>query len=399
MFYLVPPAGSPITIGDIFRIKAARMRPAAALAKFTDQIKNQTRIGHCFFVNSGRSAQTLILEALKELAASDKNEVVIPAYTCYSVPASIVRAGLKIRIVDIDPETLDYNYDQLRHIDFSKVLAVNASNLFGLVSNWRELNPLAKEHNVYLIDDAAQTMGAYYDNKPSGSFGDVGFFSLDRGKNLSTFAGGVLVTNNEHIAERISSRISGLKQPGLIFEASLLIKIITYSLMLRPHLYWLPEALPFLGLGETVYDETFAITKLSKLQIAAGAVLYHKLDFFNRCRAENARRLAEPITAFERYTIPGFKSDNCPAFLRLPVLADNKSERDRIVKSLGRNKIKATVMYPDTIRNIKRVEPFLVSEESDFPGARAVVERLFTLPTHPYVRDRDIKKIIGCLEG
>jgi len=399
MFYLVPPAGTPVTFGDIFRIKAARMRPAAALAKFTDQIKNHTRAGHCFFVNSGRSAQTLILEALKELASSDKNEVVIPAYTCYSVPASIVRAGLKIRIVDIDPDTLDYNYDQLRNIDFSKVLALNASNLFGLVSDWDKLKILADKHDVFFIDDAAQTMGTLYRGKPSGACGDAGFYSLDRGKNLSTFAGGVLITDNDTLADKITGFTDQLKEPGLLFEAGLLAKMILYSLLLRPRLYWLPDALPFLRLGETVYDETFAITKLSKLQIAAGSVLYQKLEFFNKRRTENTRKLAEPIAGFGRYTIPGYKSDNCPAFLRLPVLADNKCERDRIMKLLKKNKIKATAMYPDIIRNIKRVEPSLVSEDSDFPGARSVVERLFTLPTHPYVRERDIKKIIGCLGG
>jgi perosamine synthetase len=397
MFYLIPPAGTPVTCGDIIKIKMTRLRPTRAGTSFTEAIKNHTSTSHCFLLGSGRAAQTILLKALAELAAPGKDEVIIPAYTCYSVPASVARAGLKVRLVDINPETLDYDYDKLRKTDFSAVLALNASNLFGLVSNWRELNPLAAEHSVYLIDDAAQTMGALYDNRPSGSFGDAGFYSLDRGKNLSTFAGGVLVTKSEKIAEKISNLTGQLKEPGLFFEASLMTKIFLYSLMLRPWLYWLPASLPFLGLGKTIYDENFPLTKLSKIQTAAGTVMFQKLQAFNRQRKENARAMATRIIEDRRYTVPGYDPEHCPAYLRLPVLAENRTERDRLVNLLRKNHIAASTMYPDIIRNISQIESRLADDKKDFPGARQVVERLFTLPTHPYVRKRDIDKITSCL--
>ena len=167
--------------------------------------------------------------------------------------------------------------------------------------------------------------------------------------------------------------------------------------MLRPRLYWLPAALPFLKLGETVYDENFTITGLSHIQIAAGSVLFHKLKEFNRKREENARLIAESIADDGRYIIPGYTTEHCPAYLRLPVLAENRAERDRVMKLLKKNNISTSTMYPDIIRNISIIESRLASDDRAFPGARQVVERLFTLPTHPYVRKRDIVKIRECL--
>ena len=70
---------------------------------------------HCFLVSSGKAALTLILQALKELHP-ERNEVLIPAFTCYSVPSSIVRAGLKVKLCDISPDTLDFDYNQLEKI-------------------------------------------------------------------------------------------------------------------------------------------------------------------------------------------------------------------------------------------------------------------------------------------
>lgn len=397
MFYLIPPAGFPITSGDILKIMIARLHPTASLNDFSTIIKKHARVKYCFFVNSGRCAQTLILTALKALSKTDKNEVIIPAYTCYSVPASVARAGLKIRIVDIDPHTLDYNYALLKDIDFTKVLAVNASNLFGLVSNWTELRVIAQKHRLYLIDDAAQTLGSFYNREPSGKMGDAGFYSLDRGKNLTTFSGGILMTDNDSLEKQLSIEHDCLKMPGLLFEAGVMTKIIIYGLMLRPRLYWLPQALPFLGLGQTVYDENFPMTRLSRIQLCAGKVLYRKVAAYNEIRTENARRLAEALSRNGRFYIPGYTTDNCPTYLRLPILAENKTARNLAVKELRKNKISTSVMYPGIIRNIPGLDSRLSSAEKNFPGASSVVDRLFTLPVHPYVTKRDIDIMISCL--
>ena len=79
-------------------------------------------------------------------------------------------------------------------------------------------------------------------------------------------------------------------------------------------------------------------------------------------------------------------------------MARNKRERDLVVGVLKKNGISASIMYPSTIRQIEGIEKYLADPEDDFDGARTVVDRLFTLPTHPYVKTGDIDKIANCLK-
>ena len=242
-------------------------------------------------------------------------------------------------------------------------------------------------------------MGSRVDNRASGSHGDAGFFSLGRGKNLSTYAGGVLVTSDDQIAVAIETRLAELNRPGLFGELSALLKITAYGMFLKPSCYWIPANLPFLGLGETTFDTDFPIGRLSGFQTCAGALFVERLARINNTRVDNARHLAEGLLAAGVWEIPGYSRDHCPVYLRLPVLCPDRYTRDGAVGALNHLGIIATPMYPSTIRRIEGIEPYLASVEDEFAGAQTVVKRLLSLPTHPYVRDRDIRRMIACLTG
>lgn len=108
----LPPAVAPIGMANIASGILAMFQGESATLSFTNQLKTYFNVKHCFLLSSGKASLTLILQALKELHP-DKDEVLIPAFTCYSVPAAIVRAGLKVRICDVEPESLDFDYREL----------------------------------------------------------------------------------------------------------------------------------------------------------------------------------------------------------------------------------------------------------------------------------------------
>jgi len=396
MPYLVPPTGTSITAGDILRITSMWIGAGTSSEIFKEQVKKYTGAKYCFLLNSGRAALEAILQSLKD---SDKNktDVIIPAYTCFSVAAAIARSGLKIRPVDIDPLTLDYNYEKLRGQNFGKVLAIIGCNLFGILSDWDELGAIANREKVYLIDDAAQSLGSFYGGKVSGSLGDAGFYSLGRGKNLSVISGGVLITDDERIALKIIDKIKNIRDAGIIYNLKALVEMIAYSVFLQPKLYWLPDKMPFLKLGQTVFDEHFISGNLSKIQKCAGTVLFPGLRKINEIRSRNAEAISLGISENDRYQVPGYRAESFPIYLRLPVLAESRKARDKLIVSLQRAGIKSSFMYPSTIRNIEGIDKYLAGREDDFEGAEAVVERLFTLPTHHYVKENDIGRMIGCL--
>ncbi len=394
MLRLIPPAGTPTSPATILMATVRRFFGGGS--QFADDVRDLVGAKYVFLVNSGRAAQTLILRAMCELRG-DRDEVVVPAYTCYTVPASVVKAGLKVRLVDVDPETMDYDPKALHAAVLSQVLAINSSNLFGIVNDWCVIDEIAKESGCFRIDDAAQSFGAVSGDGPSGMLGDVGFFSLGRGKNLSTLSGGIIVTNDSALGERLAGLVDELGRGGLPDDWLLVAKLGVYSLLLRPWLYWLPASLPFLGLGETVYDEEFSIERLSRVQASLGELMIGRLKTLNDQRAAIANKIAAALVGSGKYQIPGYDAQLSRPYLRLPVLAADKSARDKVIEKLRSRGVGASTMYPDIVANIKELQPHLVADNRSFPGAREVVNRLFTLPTHGYMRTRDAETITACL--
>src|SRR4029077_3784186 len=115
------------------------------------------------FVSSGRAALAILL---KELCRhSDRREVVIPAYTCFSVPSAIARSGLTIRLCDVDPKTLDLDLNALVRLDLERALCIVPSGLYGLPGDLVTLEQIARRWGTSLVDDAAQCLGATQDGR------------------------------------------------------------------------------------------------------------------------------------------------------------------------------------------------------------------------------------------
>lgn len=398
MFYLIPPAGTPIAQDEIIGALFSA-RHLNGDNSFARKIMESFSVNHCFTYNSGRTALYYLLKVFFELREKQRDEVVIPAYTCFSVASAIARAGLKIRLVDIDPHTLDFKLEQLAKIDRNRTLAVIGCNLFGIINDWNIISEIIFDKEIFMIDDAAQSMGVVHQGRLSGTNGDAGLFSLGRGKNVSTYSGGILIINNDEIAHEIGKSARALKKSGTIMELAALAKIWLYSIFLNPRFYWLPELIPFLGLGKTVFDENFRVGKLTNIQSALGTHLIDKLERLNHQRQKNSKELAEELVKSGRFEIPGYDTVKCPAYLRLPLLVENRAERDRLIKRLRKSGIVASIMYPSTIRSIPGIDKYLADEQTEFPGAQLIVDRMLTIPTHGYLKDRDIQQIIACLLG
>jgi dTDP-4-amino-4,6-dideoxygalactose transaminase len=395
-FYHIAPAGTPTTLSDMAKILGQRIRGGIE-PRISDKIKQLSSSQYCIFFNSGRTALYYSLRALSKLSSPEKNRVVIPAYTCFSVASAVAKTGLKMELVDMNPDTLDYDFEKLEKIRSENILAIVGCDLLGVLCDWKRLQTIAKRCGAYLVDDAAQSMGSSLEGNAAGSFGDLGFYSLGRGKNLSAYAGGILVTNNEEIAEVILKETKALRKPGLAAESQAAIQIGLYGLFLRPSLYWIPNSIPFLHLGETAFDINFATGGLSRLQMSACLVLLSKLEMINEKRRHHALELGKALCINNNIKIPGFNLERCPIYLRLPLLMKDRQSRDNKLRYLINNGIMASAMYPSTIRQIPGIESFLISENGDYPGAQAIADRLLTVPTHSYLNEKSIKQIVSVL--
>lgn len=327
---------------------------------------------------------SLALEAMQRIADPRRRQVVIAGYTCYSVPAAVERAGLEIRLCDVDPKNLSMRTEDLRKFDFSKVLCIVSANLYGMPNNLLELEQFAADRGVFLLDDAAQSLGARLEGRPAGGFGDVGLYSFDKGKNITTMQGGALASRHAHLATKITELLDRWPAPSLPSTLAYAAKLSIYSMLLKPAFYGITQKLPFLGLGRTPYELTCPQTQLSECLSGLGLRLARKLDDINRNRQQNALRLREHLE-----DIPGVKLiDEVPGsecvYSRFPIRILDPTARNSILEGFRRAGIGATCSYPNALADVPELSGKLRPEDAYQPGARAIAHTIVTLPTHAY---------------
>jgi dTDP-4-amino-4,6-dideoxygalactose transaminase len=397
-FFQLAPSGTPITIGELLKWLLRQPRASRVLEEFKLTFCQHYRHGHCFFVSSGRAAMVLLLRAFKSLAPPQRNVVIVPSYTCYSVPTAAIRAGLRVRVVDVDPQTLSYNLEQLSNTDFSNVLAIISANLYGLPNDLAAIAALARQHGVFLLDDAAQSLGATFHGQHVGSFGDAGLYSLDKGKNITSIQGGILLTHSPDIAAALQREMASLPAPPWQRTLTQGIQLIIYSLLLRPWLYWMPARLPFLKLGVTRYEIDYPIERYNPRLGMMAALLFRRMDAITRQRVANARRYLAQLRDIPFIHLPPALPGAEPAWLRLPVLADSGTRRDRLLARLNAEGFGATGSYPRSTLDIPEIQDHL-DPLSHGEAGRSIAERILTLPTHSYVRSNHIDRICSIVEA
>ena len=391
------PSGTPITVGELLKWLALQPLAQRILTDFQKAICKRYQHDHCFLVSSGRAAMVMLLRALRALASPQRNVVIVPSYTCYSVPASAIRAGLRVRVLDIDPHTLSYDLDALARTDFSNVLAIVSANLYGLPNNLPAIAALARHHGVYFIDDAAQSLGATVDGRPAGGFGDAGLYSLDKGKNITSIQGGILVTHSQAIAEQIRLQLEILPTPPWRRTLSQAIQLLIYGLLLRPGLYWIPARLPFLKLGITRYEIDYPMERYNPHMGVMAALLFRKIDQVTQRRTENALRYLEQLRDIPFLEMPRPPSGSEAVYLRLPLLVDSAERRARLLEILNAEGLGATSSYPLSTIDIPEIQGHLDLANSHGDAGRSIAERILTLPTHPYVQPNHIDRISSIL--
>ncbi|MFY9528190.1 MAG: aminotransferase class V-fold PLP-dependent enzyme [Candidatus Acidiferrales bacterium] len=354
------------------------------------------QVKYVFGVSSGRAALWLILRSLQRLQP-ERNVVALPAYTCFSVPASVVRAGLKLYPVEIDPHTLDFDLSQLEALPDKRLLCVVTSNLFGFVNDLPRIRQVAKAKGAFVLDDAAQALGAIRNGQFAGTLGDVGVFSLDRGKAVAAMEGGLIVTNSEEIARIVQAEAKNLNTPSSIHGAWLLLEMLVYSVLLSPRLYWIPNSMPFLKLGVTEFDPAFRTEKLHSLCRGLLPQLLDGLPKVNQVRRANAKAITEALAGSSDFHFPRPALNTHPTFVRLPVVARDNVTRERAVSRLRGAGIGAGSFYPSAVCDIAGIEPYMSVGDFHRKHAELLSQRLLTLPVSPLVRPQDVERMVDIL--
>ncbi len=183
-------------------IKSGMFTMGEYVLEFEQRFARYIGSKYCVMVNSGSSANLLMVAALfyKEknpLIRGD--EVIVPAVSWGTSYFPLYQYGLKLRFVDIDLDTLNYDLSQLERAVSEKTKLILVVNLLGNPNNFTEINRIIDGYDITVIEDNCESMGSEFQGKKTGSFGEIGSFSTFFSHHISTMEGGHIVTDNEEI--------------------------------------------------------------------------------------------------------------------------------------------------------------------------------------------------------
>ena len=390
MIRTLAPSGSPIRLRDL--LSCVPQSGADSSETLRRSICETLGVRHAFLFANGRGAMVLLMQSLLEASKQGKRTtVILPSFTCYSVAASAILAGLNVRICDVNESTLSYSEEQLLNVDFDDVLAIVSTSLYGIPTDLRRLEAIARDNGVFLIDDAAQCLGATVGDRPVGTFGDAGLLSFDKGKVITSINGGVLVTNDDEIAAQIHARYSGTPRLSVSSRIGELVKLQAYAFLLHPLLYTIPSNLPGLGLGRTVYDENIPVRRyFEKLSPIVQSQL-QRLESINGHRRIIASRYEERLANQVGLSIMTSRASDRPIYLRYPVRIEDKDARGRFLQAF--KTYGCSISYPNALPDVEELAGRVEVQNKQVSGGRIVASQLVTLPTHAYVRSKDIDTI------
>ena len=180
-------------------LRTSQLSLGPKLEEFEQAAARYLGTAHAIAVNSGTSGLHLCIRAL---GISRGDEVIVPSFTFIAVANAARYEGATPIFVDIDPETLNLDPARIEEAITSRTRAIVVVHTFGCPAALAEIQEIANRHRLFVIEDACEALGAEYQGRKVGSFGDAGVFGFYPNKQITTGEGGIVVTNDSHVAVR-----------------------------------------------------------------------------------------------------------------------------------------------------------------------------------------------------
>ena len=307
-------------------------------------------------VNSGTDALYLALQAI-DIGPGD--EVILPSFTFIATALCISYTGAKPVFVDIEDQTYNIDPARFQAAITPKTKAVIPVHIYGQPADMKEINAIAKKHNITVIEDACQAHGSTYGGKKAGSLGDIACFSFYPTKSLGAFGdGGMVVTSQKGVYEKV--------------------------LMLRDY-------------GRTGRYDHKIKGHNSRLDTVQAVVLSAKLpllDQWNKMRNDVAAHYGKLLKGTEGIVTPFLKKDRTHVFQTYAVRLPN---RDKICDAMKSKGIGVLIHYPIPLH---RQEAYadLGYKNGDFPVSERIAKEILSLPMFPHMNKDQVEYVCVTLK-
>ncbi len=324
------------------------------VAEFESEAAQYLDVKHAISCNSGTDALHL---ALRACGIKENDEVITTPFSFAATVEAICYVGATPVFVDIDPVTYNISPDAIESAITSKTKAILPVHIFGQVADMRNILKLAKNNNLKVIEDCAQSFGGSIENQQTGSLGDAGCFSFFPSKNLGCYGdGGLFTTNSDEIANKFS--------------------------LLKSH-------------GSKVRNQHEIVgwnSRLDEIQATILRIKLKNIEAFNKKRIAVAKKYNELLDS-PSISTPKFEENMSHVFHQYTLLSDN---RDAISELLKNENIGHAIYYSMPLseqiayKNISRAESLTTTQ--------SICSRCISLPMFPEMTDEQIEQVANTVK-
>jgi perosamine synthetase len=244
------------------------------------------------------------------------DEVIIPAHTYCATALAFARRGAVVKWADISPDTFTTSLESVRALITNKTRAIVLVHLYGLMSpDTEQFVALAKEKNVFLVEDCAQSLGAKMKGRHCGTFGDIGIYSFHAQKNLTTLGeGGVITVANQELARKVT----GLRLNG-------------HAPFQNKKEYWLPA---MVNVDQDIDGIWPVKSTMNEVQGALGSHLVARMDQLTERRRKRGVQTREALKDIPEIAFQHIYAEEAHSHHLLPARVSAKWHRDELIKLL-----------------------------------------------------------------
>ena len=380
-----PLAKETITEVEIQRLiewlkKYPRLTKGELTVEFEQKWAEYIGTKYSVFVNSGSSANLLMVYALKELGKLS-GKVIVPSVGWITTISPLIQFGIEPVMVDADKKTFGIDLEQTEFLlKTEEISAIIFVQVLGVPHYKEELLKLSEKYNVPLLEDSCAALGSSYeDGTMVGQVGDMSTFSFYFGHQFSTIEGGMINTDDEdiyHMLLMLRSHGWGKDLPKESYKQK----------MIENNIDIFHEPFTFLVPGFNL--------RSTDLQSYLGLMQVEKADWISEMRTENHIEYAKQLDGHFEFQDWG---DDNPCSISFGALAESKEHRKEVVNRLVENGIETRIFSAGNLG----LHPFWVNRFGEFHGkvADKIHSRGFFLPNYPELEIDDIDFISGVCNG
>jgi dTDP-4-amino-4,6-dideoxygalactose transaminase len=330
---------------------------------FQKNLENYLGVKHVIPVGNGTDALQI---ALMALGLKPGDEVITPTFTFIATAEVVALLGLTPVVVDVDFDTFNISIESVKKAITPKTKAIVPVHLFGQNADMEELIQLAKQHNLYIVEDACQSIGSVYtfnngQKAQSGCMGDIGCTSFFPSKNLGCYGdGGAIFTNNDELAKKMR--------------------------VIANH-----------GMEVRYYHDTVGInSRLDSIQAAVLDVKLKQLDDYTKARQQAADYYDKAFSGNPKITIPARSTKSTHVFHQY-TLKLNGVDRSALQKALAEKGIPVMIYYPVPL-HLQKAYKNERYKSGDFPVAEKLCECVLSLPMHTELDEEQLEYITNSIK-